>query len=678
MPCCGLFFKSESVSTYQLEDWIKSCKLDPIRDHIVRLVTTVDELKNDVTEAHVQGMGLAIVTEGKFRRCLKDLGNKQVSAHSAPSALRRSERFQTLPEPCQCPREGVVYSGKLPEKEIPNRWIFLYNQLAKLEIFDSVLGNFGSEWNKPSTSYPVRMHASAGFKRSWTLRGGPDAPFYGDQTLPTLEFVDSAQAHSIVGVVVPFRGSRWTESETSEFGLNRAITMVDAKLFDWLGWMERPADFDQVTVMTLFFGPKMGKQHGPPTYELPMLQSNIDATMEAALEFGEAFAAEWLDSMKGWGSYWINDREQSQRPWVRTPKALTIDRLLRHFPTENNMVKYRKHEGLYVDPPSERQTEESHNIAVTEADYLAKVLKVEHPPPAVRAVKKNYLIGFGSIMQTASRRASSPEAAVAAPCRIKAQFGYVREWNFQASTAQICALGLRRCQPNEKGSSINGVLFPAPDDLTEFDKRENGYQRVVVPRDMIELLSWQELPSRANIFVYVPYSPSVVAKYGMDATTGYPKCMGPNPPEGLNLETEAAGLGLFPPSIKYPILQTYIDVCISGCLEYGEDFAVEFINSTFLWSPFWVNERLLARRPWVHQNQYVLIDKILSASIPTYYAQRKLQSEYAVLFTMAPSDEYEAEPDSLEIEDLTHLETAVSKYQTTLGKFLHMRETIHY
>ena len=32
----------------------------------------------------------------------------------------------------------------------------------------------------------------------------------------------------------------------------------------------------------------------------------------------------------------------------------------------------------------------------------------------------------------------------------------------------------------EKGASINGVLFPAPSDMSEFDKRENGYQRVEV------------------------------------------------------------------------------------------------------------------------------------------------------------------------------------------------------
>ena len=86
----------------------------------------------------------------------------------------------------------------------------------------------------------------------------------------------------------------------------------------------------------------------------------------------------------------------------------------------------------------------------------------------------------------------------------------------------------------------------------------------------------------------------------------------------MDEDTEAAGLGLSPPSAKYPILQSYVDVCLSGCLEHGEEFAREFIETTFLWSPFWLNERELARRPWVHESHYVQIDKLLKTSVPLY------------------------------------------------------------
>merc|ERR1712037_785718 len=100
----------------------------------------------------------------------------------------------------------------------------------------------------------------------------------------------------------------------------------------------------------------------------------------------------------------------------------------------------------------------------------------------------------------------------------------------------------------------------------------------------------------------------------------------------MGLPSEQPGLGLEPPSIHYPILQTYIDVCLTGCLEHGEAFAREFINTTFLWAPFWLNERELARRPWLHQKQYVKIDALLRECVPEYFRLRKLESEFAVLF----------------------------------------------
>jgi hypothetical protein len=67
-----------------------------------------------------------------------------------------------------------------------------------------------------------------------------------------------------------------------------------------------------------------------------------------------------------------------------------------------------------------------------------------------------------------------------------------------------------------------------------------------------------------------------------------------------------------------------------------QGFAREFIETTFLWSPFWLNERVLARRPWLHEGSYVKVDQILQQAIPEYFRQRQLQSEYAMMFAMYP------------------------------------------
>jgi hypothetical protein len=41
----------------------------------------------------------------------------------------------------------------------------------------------------------------------------------------------------------------------------------------------------------------------------------------------------------------------------------------------------------------------------------------------------------------------------------------------------------------------------------------------------------------------------------------------------------------------------------------------------------------LARRPWLHQKQYVKIDALLKEGVPEHFRHRKLESEYATYFT---------------------------------------------
>ena len=59
-------------------------------------------------------------------------------------------------------------------------------------------------------------------------------------------------------------------------------------------------------------------------------------------------------------------------------------------------------------------------------------------------------------------------------------------------------------------------------------------------------------------------------------------------------------------------------------------FAREFLRTTFLWSCFWLNEREVARRPWLHQGLYAKIDQLLREEVPVHFCHRKLESEYAV------------------------------------------------
>jgi hypothetical protein len=118
-----------------------------------------------------------------------------------------------------------------------------------------------------------------------------------------------------------------------------------------------------------------------------------------------------------------------------------------------------------------------------------------------------------------------------------------------------------------------------------FDAREQGYARVEVPREDVEAVSWQQLPESGRIWVYVPVT------------------RGGEP-----------GVGLPAANAEFPMLESYIDVVVEGGLEYGQDFARELIETTFDWSDYWLNDRELARRPWVHNPESSEVDELLMSS----------------------------------------------------------------
>ena len=197
-----------------------------------------------------------------------------------------------------------------------------------------------------------------------------------------------------------------------------------------------------------------------------------------------------------------------------------------------------------------------------------------------------FIFGYGSLINSPSRNSTAGAPVRAIPVRVSAAFGYFRTWN-DRSLSGFTALGLRKANPGEKGSTINGVVYPVEgDDMAKYDRREQGYARIEVPRDDIEPVSWERLPESGKIWVYVPSKP--------DGTPG---------------------VGLPSPDAQYPLLESYIDVVVEGGLEYGEGFAREVLETTDGWSDYWLNDRELSRRPWVHDPESAAVDNLL-ASVP--------------------------------------------------------------
>ena len=135
--------------------------------------------------------------------------------------------------------------------------------------------------------------------------------------------------------------------------------------------------------------------------------------------------------------------------------------------------------------------------------------------------------------------------------------------------------------------SCNGVLIKATDEyLLTTDDREiqHGYTRVKLPRGCAS--PWYTHAMNASdIWVYLTNTPVA-------------------------------------PTQQCPITQSYLDVVVTGCLEIGKDFAVEFVLTTDGWDNYWVNDRDKPRYRRHMSADAERIDTLLSTVIPIQFANR--------------------------------------------------------
>jgi cation transport regulator ChaC len=223
-----------------------------------------------------------------------------------------------------------------------------------------------------------------------------------------------------------------------------------------------------------------------------------------------------------------------------------------------------------------------------------------------------YVFGFGSIMDTSTHatwqtsEASSPMLGSVAT--ISKSFGYQRQWNFRSSTG-FTALGVSKADREEERYNINGVLFQVPtDEMPNFDRREAGYERVSVPLQMLTFHSdicgthkqaHFNLTQNDRIWIYIP-----LASHTMYADE------------------------------NHPLLQSYVDTVMRGCLEWGgESMAEEFLSTTGGWSCHFLNDTPSSRRPWLHRKEYNTIDALLMKhSQETHFGDRRHPEEFAASF----------------------------------------------
>ncbi|ETW96464.1 MAG: hypothetical protein ETSY1_26515 [Candidatus Entotheonella factor] len=190
-----------------------------------------------------------------------------------------------------------------------------------------------------------------------------------------------------------------------------------------------------------------------------------------------------------------------------------------------------------------------------------------------------YLFGYGSLIDAESR-AKTGDTGRAYPVRVS---GLQRAWHVVAPRSGYTVVGVT----SRREASCNGVLIEIePHELPHFDARELFYHRVIVPEQAVTFLSGERL-SCPTIWTYMTSCPGE-------------------------------------PSRQYPLVQSYIDVILTGCLAIGTDFATEFIETTLGWGPAWLNDRLHPRyqRAMATIPRAAEIDQLLQTLVSHAFSDR--------------------------------------------------------
>ena len=195
---------------------------------------------------------------------------------------------------------------------------------------------------------------------------------------------------------------------------------------------------------------------------------------------------------------------------------------------------------------------------------------------------KNYIIGYGSLMERESRMITNPQAHRVEPGLVK---GFQRAWGQNGGNYKTTFLTLIE----KKDAKLNAIFYSVNiENLLKTDQRERSYCRIKVDEKNLDFYGRKVNSKDANFWIYAA-TPDRLKK----------------------------------PSTTHPIAQSYVDIFINGCLQTEEEFklqgfAKDCVQLTSDWSEQWVNDRLHARRPFAIKNA-VKIDQLLSQYFSHYY-----------------------------------------------------------
>jgi hypothetical protein len=198
------------------------------------------------------------------------------------------------------------WQGMMPPDQ-PTQFIFGYGSPINSASRNSTAG-------KTVPAIPVRVSAAFGYIRAWD-----DRSTSGFTALGLRKPSANEKASTINGVLYPVEGDDMAKYDVREQGYRRVEVPRDD--IEAVSWQHLPA----AGMIWVYIPVKADGEPGVglpvASAEFPVLESYVDVVVEGALEYGQNFARELLETTSDWSNYWLNDRELARRPRVYNPAS---------------------------------------------------------------------------------------------------------------------------------------------------------------------------------------------------------------------------------------------------------------------------------------------------------------------------------------------------------------------
>ena len=195
---------------------------------------------------------------------------------------------------------------------------------------------------------------------------------------------------------------------------------------------------------------------------------------------------------------------------------------------------------------------------------------------------QQFIFGYGSFLESRSRVMTSPSALYAFPVNV---VGIQRGWFGRVVSPSLSPTYLGAV--SDPNFNCNGVIFKvSQQELEAFDNHESGYKRERIDQKNITMLDGSKSAPEGDIWFY-----AVTEKHFA--------------------------------SPEFPIVQSYVDICLNGCLEIEAayplakeaEFAETFLRTSTNWSKYWVNDRIYPRQPFIYLPNASKIDHLIQKAL---------------------------------------------------------------